>query len=177
MNNLSMINIQQGYNPEVFYSELIVDGVLLSEWLAEYIDKSTQLKRLDVKELGLSLNLDLYSDTKIVWYYLGQLGDGNISYVPLLVCPEDNDLSCTTIATEQYIIDDKVVWKRFGLLTGSIEKQNPDAIDWFDTVPELTFAKDNFEKVFSQFMKDFTEAYQHRDEFVDINFPTNFCIS
>ena len=176
MNNLSMINIQQGYNPEVFYSELIVDGVLLSEWLAEYIDKSTQLKRLGVKELGLSLNLDLYSDTKIVWYYLGQLGDGNVSYVPLLVCPEDNDLSCTIIATEQYIIDDKVVWKRFGLLTGSIEKQNLDAIDWFDTVPELTFAKDNFEKVFSQFMRDFTEAYQHRDEFVDIDFPTNFRI-
>ena len=177
MNNLSMINIQQEYNPEVFYSELIVDGVLLSEWLAKYIDKSTQLKKLGVKELGLSLNLDLYSDTKIVWHYLGQLDDGNVSYVALLVCPEDNDLSCTTIATEQYIIDDKVVWKRFGLLTGSIEKQNPDAIDWFDTVPELTFAKDNFEKVFSQFMRDFTEAYQHRDEFVDIDFPTNFRIN
>ena len=176
MNTLSMINTQQEHNPEVFHSELVIDGMLLNEWLAGFIGKGAQLRSLGVEELGLSLNLDLYSDTKIVWRYLGRLDDGNVSYVRLLVCPEDNDLSCTIIATEQYIIDDKVVWKRFGLLTGSIEKQNPDAIDWFDTVPELTFAKDNFEKVFSQFMRDFTEAYQHRDEFVDIDFPTNFRI-
>ncbi len=174
MNKLTMINVQQKLQPEAFRSELMVDGIAINEWLAEFTDKNTQLKDLDVKELGLSLALDLYSDTKIVWYYLGQLGNGNVSYIPLLVCPEDNDLSCTVIVTEQCVIDDIITWKRFGLLKGSSQAQDPDTIDWFETIPELTFTRDNFKNVFGQFKKDFTEAYEHQGEFIDIDFPTNF---
>lgn len=171
---LSMINVQQECQPEAFCSKLVIDGIVFNEWLSEFTDKNIQLRDLDIKELGLSLNLDLYSDTKIVWSYLGQLNEGSISYVPLLVCPEDNDLCCTVIATEQYVIDDKVIWKRFGLLKGYVQQQDPDTIDWFENVPELTFAEDNFKKIFSQFQKEFTDAYKHRNEFVDIDFPTNF---
>ncbi len=174
MNKLSMINVQNKTRPEAFCSELIIDGITINEWLAKFTDKNTQLSDVDVKDLGLSLNLDFYPDTKLVWYYLGQLDNSRLSYVPILVCPEDNDLSCTVVVTEQYIIDDKVVWKRFGLLKGSIQQQDPDTIHWFETVPELTFAKDNFKNVFGQFKKDFTEAYKHQSEFTDIDFPTNF---
>lgn len=169
-----MSNVQQKSQPEAFYSELMVDGILINEWLAELVGKNTELKNLGIKELVLSLNLDLYSDTKIVWYYLGQLDDGNVSYVPLLVCPDDNDLSCTVIATEQYVINGHVKWKRFGWLKSFIQQQNPDTIDWFETIPELTFERDNFKNVFGQFKKDFTEAYKHQGEFIDIDFPRNF---
>lgn len=174
MNKLSMINVQEKSQPEAFRSELMVDGIKINEWLSEFTDKDIQLQGLDIKELGLSLALDLYSDTKIVWYYLGQLHSGSVSYVPLLVCPDDNDLCCTVIVTEQCVTDDIVQWKRFGLLKGLSQSQDPDTIDWFMTIPELTFARDNFTNVFSQFKKDFTEAYRHQGEFLDIDFPTNF---
>ncbi|MGP5211110.1 hypothetical protein ACTXJ5_09985 [Psychrobacter alimentarius] len=176
MNKLSMINVQQKSQPEVFYSELIVDGIIFGEWLSEFTDKTAQFEVLDIKELGLSINLDIYSDTKLVWYYLGQLNEGSISYVPLLVCSDDNDLSCTVIATEQKVINGYVKWKRFGRLKGFIQQQNPDTIDWFEGIPELTFDKDNFESVFGRFKKDFTEAYQHQGEFEDIDFPKNSLI-
>lgn len=166
-----MINIQQKKRPEAFYSELIVDGIAFNKWLAEFVDKGIQLEGLDIEGLGLSLNLDSYSDTKIVWYYLGQLDEGDVSYVPLLVCPEDNDLSCTVITAEQHIIDNKVIWKRFGLLEGLIEEQNSNTIDWFKGIPELLFTKDNFEKIFRTFLNEFTETYRNTGEFIDIAFP------
>ena len=174
MNKLSMINIQNKTRPEAFCSELIIDGITINEWFAKFIDKNTQLSDVDISDLGLSLNLDFYPDTKLVWYYLGQLNNGSVNYVPLLVCPDDNDLSCTVIVTEQCIIDDKVIWRRFGLLEGFIQEQNPNTIDWFDAIPKLIFSIDNFEKIFGQFKRDFTEAYKHQGEFIDIDFPTNF---
>lgn len=172
MNKLSIIDIEDDIYSETTYSGLAVDDVQLDDWLARFVDNPNEkLKVNTIKGLWFSLNIDLYSDTKLVWRYLGQLQQQAISYVPLLVCPDDVDLSCTVVVTEQQALNDKIVWKRFGFVLGKVEEQNSDAIEWLDNVPELIFNKDNFIEVFSEFKKEFTQVYRHQGEFIDIDFP------
>lgn len=172
MNRLSIIKVRDELASEVTYSGLAIDGIKLDEWLSGFVDElNSQPSIMTIKGLWLSLVLDLYSDTKIVWQYLGQLCDGAVSYVPLLVCPDDVDLSCLVVATEQYVLDNSIVWKRFGFVLGAVEEQNQDAIEWFVAVPELIFSRENFIEVFTKLLEEFVEAYKHQGEFLDINFP------
>lgn len=172
MNKLSIVNIKDELYPEVTYLGLAIDGIQLDKWLSNFVDEPDgRLSLTTIEGLWLSLNLDLYSDTKIVWRYLGQLHEETVSYVPLLVCPDDVDLSCIVVGVEQHTLENKIFWKRFGFITGIVEEQNSDAIDWFVNVPELIFSKDNFIEVFSELLKEFTENYQYQGEFLDIDFP------
>ncbi|MEM8830809.1 MAG: hypothetical protein AAGE96_15825 [Cyanobacteria bacterium P01_G01_bin.19] len=45
--------------------------------------------------------------------FVNEISDS--TFVPLLICPDDADFSCTVIIVEVEFSDDYVVWKRFGL--------------------------------------------------------------
>lgn len=65
---------------------------------------------------------------------------------PILMCPDDNDFSCTLIVAEITNCGDRVQWKRLGL--DKTEEWDPEKVgsmvDWFDKPTELNFSKKDY---------------------------------
>lgn len=174
MNKLSIVQCQSKWRPEVFYFMLAVDGIAFDRWLSEFTDDESHHSNSieNVSDLALALELNSDYDTEVVWQHLGCLDDGKVSYVPLLVCPDDMDLTCIVIATEQHVAGEQVIWKRFARAAGAIEDQNPDEMQWFVGIPELIFDKDNFKQVFAQLNKEIQERYRYYGANINIPFPS-----
>lgn len=94
LNKLSIIRYQSQWRPDVLYSMLAIDGIAFDKWLAQFTDnKPFDPNNIDnVRDLALALELDSDRDTEVVWQYLGRLDNGCVTYVPLLVCPDDGDV-------------------------------------------------------------------------------------
>lgn len=172
MNELSIIKVQNKWRPEVFYSVFAIDGMVINEWIAQFTDvNSNALNDISAKDLTISLDLRSCSDTELVWQYLGLPSNAATTYVPILACPDDLDLICSVVATEQSSDKDYVYWERFGALLGSLEKQDPKTIDWFINVPKVTFEIGSFMNVFSQLNLEISKEYHDRGEEINIPFP------
>jgi len=91
-------------------------------------------------------------DTYLVWDRTYSTAPGWEALVPLLVCSDDLDLTCTVIVAEQHADEHHVHWRRFGLLRELITLQCP-AVDWYDSIPSLTFERSRFESVLDAFRK------------------------
>ena len=172
MNKLSVITVQNKWRPEVFYSTFAIDGIAINEWLAQYTDHQCQL--LDEFNNGdLCIALDLYdrTETETVWQYLGLPENRSVTYVPILTCPDDVDLTCTVRVVEQRYDEKFVYWKRFGALLGDLENQNPEIAEWFTSVPKVIFERDNFMEVFSLLNAEIIKEYHYRGEDITISFP------
>ncbi|RMV81479.1 hypothetical protein ALP03_102490 [Pseudomonas amygdali pv. tabaci] len=88
----------------------------------------------------------------MVWDRIYSTAPGWRTLVPLLVCPDDLDLSCTVIVAEQHAGECHVRWHRFGLLRDLVTLQSP-AVDWYDSIPSLTFERSQFQSVLDAFRK------------------------
>lgn len=83
-----------------------------------------------------------------------------IKILPILMCPDDCDLSCTVIVAEVETTNDQIKWNRIG-----IDKNNPmevidkykfleTGIEWLDDIPVMTFSKEDY--------KSLDKIYKHR---------------
>ncbi len=70
--------------------------------------------------------------------------------MPVLMCPDDCDLSCTVIVAEVETGDKYIKWNRLG-----IDKSNPreliekniflvTGVEWLDKVPQMSFSKESY---------------------------------
>ncbi|OBY76668.1 hypothetical protein BBG47_25755 [Paenibacillus sp. KS1] len=76
-----------------------------------------------------------------------------IKILPILMCPDDCDLSCTVIVAEVETTKDQIKWTRIG-----IDKNNPmevinkykffeTGIEWLVNVPGMTFSKEDYKSL------------------------------
>lgn len=144
MNELSLKSRQNKYRPEIFYDDIMIDGLYFDEWFFQF--------DAELGELMCAFDLWREEDTQKAWFYLGQLQDGDRFFVPLLVCPDDLDLNCTVIVTEQVVDGSTVKWLRFGYLLGDLDFQNENDIRWLVNIPPLVFDKGHFITLFSKFL-------------------------
>ncbi len=179
INKLSIIQGQSQWQPEIYYSELAIDGIAFDEWLSNFIDKKPfNPDNIDnVKGLALSLDLFNENEMQLVWYFLGHIQAGDTKIVPLLVCPDDVDLSCIVIVVEQVATETHVIWRRFGRDTKGLDEQsknyNDDDIDWFGGVPNLMFEKENFIQIFNQLKDEVIAHRQKNGQNISIIFPAD----
>lgn len=180
-NSLSIINKQNKWRPGVWYATFAVDGIAFDEWLSGFVDKqpfdSDDIN--NVKDLVEAFDLYSSDETEMVWYFLGHLQAGDSKLVPVLVCPDDCDLSCIVIVAEQIVTENTVIWKRFGRCLGDVLQQNLDEVEWFETVadfktiPRLAFDKKEFINIFAQLRKNTIEYHQKNGRNLTLTFPAD----
>ncbi|WP_196140654.1 hypothetical protein [Aliikangiella sp. G2MR2-5] len=77
---------------------------------------------------------------------------GNRTVGPILVCPDDQDFSCTVIVADIETTDTSIIWHRLGL--DKTDLQSPPKIgldvEWYDQVPALEFALDDYQSCMSE---------------------------
>ncbi|WP_406821390.1 hypothetical protein ACJA3S_07810 [Pseudomonas sp. KnCO4] len=146
MSNLLSITSHKSKYSLGFYPTFAVDGVPLEVWLPQH-NREAELHLVSAHS-GLSDD----DDTYLVWDRTYSTAPGWETLVPLLVCSDDLDLTCTVIVAEQHADEHHVQWRRFGLLRDLITLQCP-AVDWYDSIPSLTFERSRFESVLDAFRK------------------------
>ncbi|MDF9840243.1 MULTISPECIES: hypothetical protein [unclassified Paenibacillus] len=76
--------------------------------------------------------------------------------MPILMCPDDCDLSCTVVVAHVVRTGSRVVWKKLGIDMSSREDMltgdDPigTTVDWLDEIPELTFRESDYTSQFSK---------------------------
>ena len=103
---------------------LAIDDVPIEQWLKSRLLDLTDEDTINglVPAQGWLMDED---ELTIAWNLLTPVqmhsADPSIStVVPLLICPDDMDLSCTVIVVEQTVDPENVTWKRFGLGRDSV---------------------------------------------------------
>lgn len=117
------------------YPELTIDGISLAIVISERFEKPL------VKYL-VPAHAWLYekSELALAWERLLACNDGEISYVPLLVCDSDMDLGCTVLAARQQRHGDIIIWSKFGFALDSKVHE----VVWFEGDEPIIFTKANF---------------------------------
>ena len=65
--------------------------------------------------------------------------DQNKVILPILMCPDDLDLSCTIIVAEVIKSDIEVVWNRIGVNKSQLGTPIGTEVVWLELVPEMKF--------------------------------------
>lgn len=140
----------------------LIDGEPLNLWLSHqlskieidcqdsFFDPDTQnlvtaqrgLSELQIQDLVPAQGWLIDDDEmKTAWRRIFPSDVGLTTIVPLLICPDDVDLTCSVIVVEQEISDDFVYWNRFGVAMDEPYDSVGATVRW---LPE--FRKAKFEK-------------------------------
>lgn len=160
VNNLSFRKVQNIWNKEIFYDEIIIDDLPINEWFGQFNHK---ISEVNFDHLVSSLNVIREEDIECFWLYLGQLSENDKYLVPILVCSDDLNFSCIVIVAEQLVKNNCVYWLRFGNLLDIFDGHHNSSkynIQWLD-IPTLVFDRKNFIDVFSYFANQIKEEYYH----------------
>ena len=84
------------------------------------------------------------------WQRLSSTEQGTSTIVPVLVCADDVDLSCSVVVVEQEVKAAKIVWQRFGH-SRSGGKEAGITTAWFPGLPILEFDRLEFENALNTF--------------------------
>ncbi|WP_019458273.1 hypothetical protein [Acinetobacter sp. GG2] len=131
---------------------LAIDNVPLNIWMhqnARVIDDMNDL----VPAQGWLYDHDSELALSNAWKLLKPEAYENVAIstvVPILICPDDLDLTCSVIMVEQIVSADQVIWARFGyafnhihdVVTSVVWKTSPSA-------PRLSFSLSEFEKAYN----------------------------
>lgn len=91
------------------------------------------------------------NESRIAWQLLEPSHEGS-TVVPLLVCPDDMDLSCTVVVVEQIVDKQTVEWRRFGLSINHINAV-VTSVRWSESAQRAIFDRSQFEKAFQEFKR------------------------
>lgn len=107
---------------------LAIDDLPLNQWMNQFMEFKDDLSILSlVPAQGWLID---EQENKAAWILLKTTDDKSSSaIVPLLICPDDLDLTCTTLVVEQVQMDSKIIWKRFGQAVNEINAV-VSAVDW-----------------------------------------------
>ncbi len=143
INLLSIASHKAKYSSGV-YPTFAIDGVPLEVWLP--------LQNPDAELHLVAAHSGLHSDedTLLIWDRIYSTAPGWTTLVPLLVCSDDLDLTCTVVVAEQCASEHEVQWTRFGLLRDLVTAPNP-SVEWFDAIPGLTFNRSQYHGVLDAF--------------------------
>jgi len=119
MNKIEIRNIllSSGYKTRVFF----IDGRPLYEYMNEWLSENQQLLSSVTPNEDLAIcwtgDYDFEGDSKFMRYILNQ----NNAITPILSCPDDFDFSCIVIVADVIKKDDKVIWRKIGMVSHSNE--------------------------------------------------------
>ena len=134
------------------FSNLKIDEFWLDEKLEELYPENMYK--------GLYPTLLFWMETeqerKIVWNrILPKLGEITVS--PILMCPDDNDFSCTLIVAEIENCGKTIKWNRLGVdkTTEYNAEKVGSKVEWFEKINGLEFTKSEYEIMLTEFKKQY----------------------
>ena len=122
-----------------------VDGQSLEIWLNEVYPQAEPLGLVPAQ--GWLINDDEF---QWAWERISSIDPETSTIVPVLVCGDDVDLSCTVIVVEQESTERSVIWRRIGH-SKSTGREAGIVTQWFREVESLEFERNEF----IQALKDF----------------------
>lgn len=126
---------------------IFVDDIRLDKWLASKLDDKNYIGLIPAW-LGWLLNP---KEQKYVWVTT-KLCKTKTTIVPILICPDDLDFSCTVVVCEVKYADTSVQWARVGLDRTGFPTYIGKDIDWLENVPSLHFLRKQYEDCINGFM-------------------------
>jgi len=76
--------------------------------------------------------------------------------VPVLMCPDDLDFSCSLVIVDLEAEPGRILWSRTGL--DATQSDDPaqvgDRVNWFEGMPALSFRRDDYEACVKAFQKE-----------------------
>lgn len=81
--------------------------------------------------------------------------------MPILMCSDDIDFSCTLIMVDVRSDTEFVYWERFGLENSGVETTAGgigSSVHWFADIQPLTFARAQYEDVLEKFWRNLDES-------------------
>jgi len=128
---------------------IFVDDIRLDKWLTIKLDNKNYIGLIPTW-LGWLLNP---SEQEYVWMTT-ELCKTKTTIVPILICPDDLDFSCTVVVCEIKYDGTSVQWARVGIDRTGFPTYIGKDIDWLENVPSLHFLRKQYEVCINEFMND-----------------------
>lgn len=145
-----------------FFSEdhlvLAIDGVPLETLVAKALPGEPHMDGLVPTLLE---ELHDSRERELVWTR-ALPGPGALARFPVLMCPDDCDLSCNLIIAEVESTDATVTWHRLGVgVTASSTFPNTiagESVDWIAGLGPMTFGRAAYERCLGAFRAELREG-------------------
>ena len=125
-----------------------IDGLSLDQWLGQRVAADWIFDLVPAQ--GWLIKDEEFA---LAWRRIERVEDGCSTIVPILVCPDDVDLSCSVIVVEQVSAGDEIIWCRFGQPDESRGDQCGATVKWFDDSPSCAFGRSKFEVALAEFKR------------------------
>ncbi|MGO4709994.1 hypothetical protein AB4Y90_12935 [Chryseobacterium sp. 2TAF14] len=148
MNKIEGILDKSDYNHYWDFINYQIDGSFLDEMLEE-LYPNNMFKGL-IPTLVYWMERD--DEKAVVWKRILPI-ENETTICPILMCPDDNDFSCTLIVAEITNCGNTILWKKIGIdKTNEWEAEKVGSIvEWFDKLPQLEFQKQDYLKMLDIF--------------------------
>lgn len=95
-------------------------------------------------------------EQEVVWKRILP-NENETSICPILMCPDDNDFSCTLIVAEIINFGSYIQWRKIGLdKTNENEAEKVGSVvEWFDKIDEMNFEKADYLLMLDKFKEHF----------------------
>ena len=124
---------------------LAIDGISLEVWLGSVRPEANSLGLVPAQ--GWLIDDDEF---RCAWDRIESLEAGVSTVVPVLVCGDDVDLSCTVVVVEQVVSQESVTWQRFGF-SRTAGRETGISTEWFFGVSPVTFSREEFSSALTAF--------------------------
>lgn len=148
MNRISTLKITGEFDP---YLQYAIDKAPLDNILDKECPENGILNLIPT----LDRSLETKEERIIVWSRI--LPESGTSICPILMCEDDRDFYCLLIVVEIEVIENTVLWKRFGL-----DKSSPNnlsdvgtTVKWLDNSPSFMFEKTEYQLMIESFKKQY----------------------
>lgn len=141
MNKIEGIQDKSDYEDYWDFINYRIDGY----WLDEKLDELYPNNMYDGLIPTLVYWMEREDEKAVVWKRILP-NENETSICPILMCPDDNDFSCTLIVAEIKNCGDLIQWKQIGIdktKEWGAEKVG-STVEWFDKLKELNFSKQDY---------------------------------
>lgn len=149
MNKISAILDKSDYEGNWDYLNYNIDQY----WLDEKLDELYPNQMYKGLIPTLVFWMEIENEKKVVWDRILPNENSN-TYCPILMCPDDNDFSCTIIIAEITNQHNQTIkWKRLGLdkTTEYEPTKIGSTVDWFSKFEELEFDYNEYASMVENF--------------------------
>jgi hypothetical protein len=100
--------------------------------------------------------MEIEKEERIVWQRILPK-EGQVFNCPILMCPDDNDFSCTIIIAEIENNKETIKWKRLGIDQTEEHESNKigTTVKWLDKIKSFEFSKSDYLKMIEDFKEQF----------------------
>ena len=148
MNKIVGLEDQSDYEDYWDFINYYIDGY----WLDEKLDELYPGNMYKGLIPTLVYWMEREDEKEVVWNRILP-NENETSICPILMCPDDNDFSCTVLVAEIRNCGNIIQWKQIGLdKTEAWEAEKVGSnVEWFDQLSELNFSKDDYLKMIEKF--------------------------